>query len=46
MAVFAGAGPTLADYGIFICWAALGNALGGALFVAVLKFSHVRASAA
>lgn len=44
MAVFAGAGPTLADYGRFILWAALGNALGGALFVALLKFGHVRAS--
>lgn len=44
MAVFAGAGPTPGDYGVFILWAALGNALGGAIFVALLKFGHVRAS--
>lgn len=44
MAVFAGAGPTLGGYGVFILWAVLGNALGGAVFVALLKFGHVRAS--
>lgn len=45
LAFFAGAGPTWADYGRFISAAAVGNAVGGALFVAVLKFGHVRASA-
>lgn len=45
LALFANAGPTWADYGRFISAAAVGNALGGALFVAVLKFGHVRASA-
>ena len=45
LALFAGAGPTWADYGRFISAAAIGNAIGGALFVAVLKFGHVRASA-
>lgn len=46
MAVFAGAGATFADYGVFLVWAVLGNALGGAVFVALLKFGHVRASTA
>jgi formate/nitrite transporter FocA (FNT family) len=45
LALFARAGPTWADYGRFISAAAVGNAVGGALFVAVLKFGHVRASA-
>ena len=45
LALLAGAGPTWADYGPFISAAAVGNAVGGALFVAVLKFGHVRASA-
>lgn len=45
LALFANAGPTWADYGRFISAAAVGNAIGGALFVAVLKFGHVRASA-
>lgn len=44
MAVFAGAGPTLADYGQFLLWSVLGNAIGGSVFVALLKFGHVHAS--
>jgi formate-nitrite transporter family protein len=44
MAVFAGAGPTLGDYGKFLLWSVLGNAIGGTVFVALLKFGHVRAS--
>ncbi len=44
MALFAGTGPTFADYGKFIAWAVLGNAVGGAMFVALLKFGHVLAS--
>jgi formate-nitrite transporter family protein len=44
IAVFAGAGPTLADFAQFLLWSVVGNALGGAIFVAVLKFGHVRAS--
>jgi formate-nitrite transporter family protein len=43
-AVFSGAGPTLVDFGQFLFWSVLGNAIGGATFVAVLKFGHVRAS--
>jgi formate/nitrite transporter FocA (FNT family) len=44
MAVFANAGPTLADFAQFLLWSVLGNACGGAIFVAVLKFGHVHAS--
>ncbi|BDC98679.1 formate/nitrite transporter family protein [Persicobacter psychrovividus] len=33
---------TFMDYLKFQAWATLGNALGGSIFVAVLKFSHVR----
>lgn len=43
-AVFSGAGPTLADFWQFLLWSVLGNAIGGATFVAVLKFGHVTAS--
>jgi formate-nitrite transporter family protein len=42
--VFASAGPTLADFAQFLLWSVLGNALGGAIFVALLKFGHVHAS--
>lgn len=40
--VFADAGPTLGAYGHFLLWSTLGNAVGGAVFVAGLKFLHVR----
>ncbi|MEM6523653.1 MAG: formate/nitrite transporter family protein [Bacteroidota bacterium] len=33
---------TFSDYLRFQVWATLGNAIGGAVFVAILKFSHVR----
>ncbi|MDB5307163.1 MAG: formate/nitrite transporter [Gemmataceae bacterium] len=38
--VFAGQGVTAADYGRFLLWTTLGNALGGPLFVAVIKYGH------
>lgn len=44
MAVFAGAGPGLADWAWFLLWAVLGNAVGGIVFVAALKYGHVRGS--
>ena len=44
MGVFASAGPTVADFAPFLLWSVLGNAVGGAVFVAVLKFGHVHAS--
>lgn len=46
MGWFAGQGVTGADYARFIVLAAVGNAVGGALFVAVLKFGSVQTSAA
>jgi formate/nitrite transporter FocA (FNT family) len=38
--VFAGQGVTGADFGHFLLWTTLGNAVGGAVFVGVLKYSH------
>lgn len=32
---------SVGDYGRFLLWATLGNALGGVLFVALLKYGHV-----
>lgn len=42
MGVFAGVGATLPDFGRFLFWSVLGNAIGGVIFVAALKFGHVR----
>ena len=33
---------SLFDYGRFQLWATFGNAIGGTVFVAILKYSHVR----
>lgn len=44
MGVFVGEGATLADYGRFLVWSVLGNALGGVFFVAGLKYAHVEKS--
>lgn len=44
MAVFAGVGPTMTDWMAFLLWAVPGNAVGGTVFVAVLKYGHVRGS--
>jgi formate-nitrite transporter family protein len=38
--VFAGERVTLADYGHFLLWTTLGNAVGGPVFVAIIKFGH------
>ncbi len=38
--LFAGQEVTAADYGYFLGWTTLGNALGGSLFVALLKYGH------
>ena len=40
----AGADVTLADFGRFLVLAVLGNAVGGTVFVASLKYSHVKAT--
>lgn len=42
MGVFAGEGATMGDYGRFILWSVLGNLVGGSLFVAGLKYAHIR----
>ncbi len=38
--LFAGQGITWLDYGHFLFWATLGNAVGGTVFVALLKYSQ------
>lgn len=38
--LFAGQGVSMADYGHFLLWSTLGNAAGGVLFVALLKYGH------
>jgi formate/nitrite transporter FocA (FNT family) len=43
--VFVGQGASAADYARFLVLAVLGNAVGGAFFVAVLKYAHIRQSA-
>lgn len=40
--VISGEAITWADYGKFQLWATLGNAIGGVVFVALLKFSHAK----
>jgi formate-nitrite transporter family protein len=39
--IFANQGITFADYGHFLLWATLGNAVGGLVFVALIKYGHV-----
>jgi len=41
MALFSGAGVTPTDYLRFLVGSTVGNALGGAVFVALLKYGHV-----
>ena len=38
--VFAGQGATPSDYGRFLLWTTIGNAIGGPLFVAIIKYGH------
>ena len=42
--VFLGQGATLADYGRFLLLSVPGNAVGGTVFVALLKWGHVQQS--
>ena len=42
---FSGQGVGMADVGRFVLWATLGNALGGAVFVAPVKYGHARPEA-
>jgi len=39
--VFARQGVGLGDYGHFLLWTTFGNAVGGAVFVALFKYGHV-----
>jgi formate/nitrite transporter FocA (FNT family) len=39
--LFAGQGITPADFGHFLLWTTLGNSVGGVVFVAAIKYSHV-----
>jgi len=41
MSVFSGSGASVADYARFLLWSVLGNAVGGCLFVGLLKFQAV-----
>jgi formate/nitrite transporter FocA (FNT family) len=43
--VFSGQGIGVADFGRFVLWATLGNALGGTVFVALVKYGHARLEA-
>jgi formate-nitrite transporter family protein len=38
--LFAGQGISLADFGHFLLWTTLGNAIGGVVFVALIKYGH------
>jgi len=38
---FAGQGVSLAEFGHFLVWTTLGNACGGIVFVALIKYGHV-----
>jgi formate/nitrite transporter FocA (FNT family) len=38
--VFSGEGVTEGDYGHFLLWTTLGNAVGGSFFVALIKYSY------
>jgi formate/nitrite transporter FocA (FNT family) len=40
--VFSNSGITLGEFAYFLLWATIGNAIGGAGFVALLKFGHAR----
>jgi formate/nitrite transporter FocA (FNT family) len=40
-AVFSHQGVTFNDWGRFLLWSTIGSAIGGTVFVALLKFSHV-----
>jgi formate/nitrite transporter FocA (FNT family) len=45
MGVFRGEGATLPQFLAFLAWSTAGNAIGGASFVALLKFAYVREAA-
>lgn len=38
--VFSAQGIGLGDFGHFLLWSTLGNAIGGVIFVALIKYAH------
>ena len=40
LGLFAGQGITVADFGSFLLWSTIGNAIGGSIFVGLLKYGH------
>lgn len=44
-AVFAGQGVTMSDFIHFLIWTTLGNAIGGLVFVALIKYGHASRAA-
>jgi formate/nitrite transporter FocA (FNT family) len=38
--LFAGQGIQAADFGYFLLWTTIGNAVGGGVFVALIKYSY------
>jgi formate/nitrite transporter FocA (FNT family) len=40
--MFSGQGGSPADFGRFLFWTTLGNALGGSFFVALIKYGHAK----
>ncbi|HEX5472057.1 MAG TPA: formate/nitrite transporter family protein [Lacipirellulaceae bacterium] len=40
--IFSQSGTTVGEFGHFLLWSTIGNAIGGAGFVALLKFGHAR----
>lgn len=39
--LFARQGITMMDFGTFLLWTTIGNSIGGVVFVAIIKYSHV-----
>lgn len=42
--MFMGQDVTLAEFGHFLAWTTLGNAVGGTVFVALVNYGHVALS--
>lgn len=42
MGLFVRGGPSFPDFLRFLLWSVLGNAVGGGVFVALLKYAHIR----
>ena len=42
MGLFVAGGPAITDFLRFLLWSVLGNVIGGVVFVALLKYAHIR----